>query len=250
MQVAGIQIGTVVNNNDPDQQGRIQVSFPAFDGTSSSSWAQVVVPLAGNAYGVYMLPEVGDQVIVAFQNNNFDHPVVLGGVYSGSGKQSDTNDSNNYIKNIKTKAGNEIRFIDKPGSEQITITNKTSNDNQVILTVEDSGKITITSNGKIELTAPDIKLSANDHLDICGGQVSITGSKIAIHSDGQMIVDGEKTEISGSTEVDVSAPQVQITANTQLTVDGGQTATIKSMLSMTVQSTGETAIKGGMVMIN
>lgn len=251
MHVAGVQSGTVTDNKDPDQMGRVQVNFPSFGGQTSSSWARVVQPLAGNAYGQYILPEVGDEVLVAFENNNLDNPIVIGSLYNGASKQSDTYDADNYIKNIKTKAGNEIRFLDKPGSEQITITNKTANDNQVILTVEDSGKITITSNGKIELTAPDIKLSANDHLALCGGQVAISGTKISLHTDdGEVLIDGNKVSVNGTSEVDVSGAQIKVAADTQLTVDGGQSATIKAALSMTVQATGETAIKGGMVMIN
>jgi len=246
-----VQSAIVVDNKDPSQMGRVKVSFPWDGNSSQSNWARVVQPLAGDKYGYYFLPEINDQVLVAFEGNNHDNPIVIGSLYSGDGKQADCYDADNYIKNIKTKAGNEIRISDKPGSEQITITNKTANDNQIILTVEDSGKITITSNGKIELTAPDIKLSANDHLALCGGQVAISGTKISLHTDnGEVLIDGNKVSVNGTSEVDVSGAQIKVAADTQLTVDGGQSATIKAALSMTVQATGETAIKGGMVMIN
>jgi type VI secretion system secreted protein VgrG len=248
---SGVQSASVVDNKDPNQMGRVKVSFPWDGNSTQSNWARVVQPLGGNKYGYYFLPEVGDTVLVAFENDNHDHPVVIGSMYTGEAKQEDCYDADNYIKNIKTKAGNEIRILDKPGSEQITITNKTANDNQIILTVSDNGKITIQSKGKIELTAPEIDLSANKTFNIKGGEINISGTKISLKSDGDMALSGSKITATGDTGVELSASggdvkmsalNVQATANLGLALKANTTAELSAVL--------ETTIKGGMVMIN
>ena len=64
--VYGVTVGVVTNNQDPDGLGRVKVRFPWLSDDDESFWARVVTPMAGNGRGLYLLPEVDDEVLVAF----------------------------------------------------------------------------------------------------------------------------------------------------------------------------------------
>lgn len=74
--------GVVVSNSDPDKLGRVRVSFPSIPGEDISLWAPIVVNGAGPERGRFILPEVGEKVLVAFLNGDPDRPVVLGSYLS------------------------------------------------------------------------------------------------------------------------------------------------------------------------
>lgn len=71
--------GTVVNNLDPMQLGRIQVMVPDVFGLSISSWAMPCVPIAGKQQGIFVLPQVGSGVWIEFEQGEPDYPIWVGG---------------------------------------------------------------------------------------------------------------------------------------------------------------------------
>jgi uncharacterized protein involved in type VI secretion and phage assembly len=75
--------GTVANNVDPMQMGRIQVLVPDVYGTTPSTWAMPCMPMAGKQMGVYMIPQVGAGVWVEFEQGNKDYPIWVGGWWGG-----------------------------------------------------------------------------------------------------------------------------------------------------------------------
>ncbi|MEY3493542.1 MAG: hypothetical protein RL413_960, partial [Actinomycetota bacterium] len=75
-------IGTVTNVKDPDKAGRVKVKLPTVSDADESAWARVVSPGAGNKRGLHLMPDVGDEVLVAFIGGDFRNPVVLGGIWS------------------------------------------------------------------------------------------------------------------------------------------------------------------------
>ncbi len=269
----GVQSATVVDNKDPNQMGRVKVNFPWDENSVQSAWASVAQPMAGNAYGVYFLPEVGDTVLVGFLNNNHDTPIVIGAIYTGQGKQADCYDADNYIKNIKTKGGNEIRFTDKKGEETITITN-TTNGNQIAFDMKNDGTLTLTSPHKISLVAPAIELNGGS-INISGGDIKMTGTKEwsgkpLVHAsvgsvgdikmeaqnkfyacgDAGMKLEGNNAVYTGGKVSLESQMDLTIKSGAQLAVSATTSADLKANAQMTVESTGITTIKGSMVMIN
>ena len=74
----GVVIGTVRSVDDPDGEGRLQVEFPWMPGPPLSAWAPIAAPMAGKSRGVFLSPEVDDEVLVAFEHGDFDHPFVVG----------------------------------------------------------------------------------------------------------------------------------------------------------------------------
>ena len=70
--IHGVVTGQVISRDDPDQQGRIQVSLPFLGGENSSYWAPVATMMAGNKAGSWFMPEIGDEVLIAFLQDDLD----------------------------------------------------------------------------------------------------------------------------------------------------------------------------------
>jgi uncharacterized protein involved in type VI secretion and phage assembly len=77
--------GIVTNNQDPNNQGRVRVNCPALDADHESEWARVIGPAAGKDRGLMMIPQVGDEVVIAFEHDDVHFPYVLGSVWNGNG---------------------------------------------------------------------------------------------------------------------------------------------------------------------
>lgn len=192
--VYGVAVGVVINNQDPQGQGRVQISFPTLSDNTIGAWARIAVLMAGNQRGTFFLPEVGDEVLVAFEYGDLSRPYVLGGLWNGQDAPPDTNaDGKNNKRLIKSRSGHIVRFDDTDGSEKIEIIDKTGNNS---ITFDAANNvIKITSAADIELNASNgtIKLKANT-LD-----VSTTGNT-KIKASGEMTLEASSTNtIRGST---------------------------------------------------
>lgn len=156
--IKGVAFAVVTNNQDSEGQGRIKVKYPWRDDQDESYWARVVTFMAGNDMGGYFLPEVNDEVLVAFENGDIDHPVIIGGLWSGAMKPPETNsDGKNNRRLIKSRSGHLVILDDKSGSEKIEIIDKSGNNFITIDTA--ANKITLTSEKDIEIKAPKGKVS-------------------------------------------------------------------------------------------
>ena len=79
----GVVVGIVTNNQDPENMHRVKVRFPWLSNDVESNWARVAAPMAGKGRGAYFLPEVDDEVLVAFEHGQVDHPFVVGCLWNG-----------------------------------------------------------------------------------------------------------------------------------------------------------------------
>ena len=84
-----VVIGIVTNNNDPDKLGRVRVKYPALGDDTEGWWARIASPNAGNARGLLMMPQVGDEVVIGFEHDDVHHPYVLGSLFNGQAKPGD-----------------------------------------------------------------------------------------------------------------------------------------------------------------
>lgn len=110
--------GQVLNNIDPMQQGRVQVSCPAVLGDGQLSWAMPCTPYAGNQVGLFMIPPVGANVWVEFEGGDPDYPII-GGCFWGTGEVP-AMPAVAEMKVIKTDSAT-ITLNDLPGAGGITI---------------------------------------------------------------------------------------------------------------------------------
>jgi phage baseplate assembly protein V len=147
----GVVIGVVTNNQDPENLHRIKVRFPWLSNGNDveSNWARVATPMSGKDRGAYFLPEVGDEVLIAFEHGQVDHPFVVGSLWNGKDDPPESNaDGENNHRTIKSRSGHVLRFNDKAGSETIEIIDQTGN-NKIII---DSAKNTITIEAQSDIT--------------------------------------------------------------------------------------------------
>jgi uncharacterized protein involved in type VI secretion and phage assembly len=111
--VFGVVVGVVTNNQDPDKLGRVKVRFPWLSQDDESYWARIAVLMAGNNRGAWFLPEVDDEVLVAFEHGDVRMPYVLGALWNGvDAPPRDNSDGKNNQRVIRSRSGHELVFND------------------------------------------------------------------------------------------------------------------------------------------
>jgi phage protein D/phage baseplate assembly protein gpV len=123
-------IGKVENNMDEEGLGRVQLSFPHLSDTNLSNWARVATPMAGSnkdtsaSGGLFFLPDVGDEVLVAFENGDINVPIVIGSLWNGVTRPPVDEKDFDKKKVIKMKSGMQIAFDETEGKESIVLQDK------------------------------------------------------------------------------------------------------------------------------
>lgn len=234
------QPAEVTDNADPDGLGRVKVKFPWME-NGSSPWLRINALYAGNEYGFFWVPEIGDQVLIGFEDNNPDNPFVLGAVYHKSANQKAYQVKNNDIKTFKTRSGNEIKFFDKSGEEEILITSPEGK-NKIQLTLKSEVSITVFSEN-IHLDAKKITITGED-------SIAMKSKKITIEAQNELSSKAAKIEssansshkISSASSMEIKGMTSKMEASTQLELKGGAMAKL--------EGGAQTVVKGGIVMIN
>jgi uncharacterized protein involved in type VI secretion and phage assembly len=196
--IAGVVIGIVTNNKDEEGMGRVKVRFPWLSESDESNWARVAAPMAGKERGAYFLPEVDDEVLVAFEHGDLRFPYVLGALWNGQDKPpADNSDGKNNLRLIKSRSGHTIKLNDEDGKETIEIIDKSEKNSIVIDTAKNS--ITITSEKDITLSATKgtIKLDAKN-LEIKSSAASKieSGANLDVKAGGKMKIKGSTVDIN------------------------------------------------------
>ena len=172
----GVIVGIVSNINDPDQKGRVKVRLPWLDDQGGSPiethWARVTGFYAGASRGAMFIPELGDEVMVAFSNGDPNHPYVIGGVWNGEHTVPGPGnpDGKNDHKWIRTRAGHDFEFLDSDGAEKIRLVDSSTNNSIVIDTAADTitteaktGTINIKApKGHIQIDCVDLKMTTSE----------------------------------------------------------------------------------------
>jgi len=171
----GVVVGVVTNNDDPDGQGRVKVKFPWLADSEESAWARIASPMAGSERGFYFLPEVNDEVLVAFEQGDMRKPYIIGALWNGSDAPpiSDAVSGGQVVKRvIKTRAGHTITLDDTTGSEKIIIEDNQGNN---VITFDAPGrKLTIESQGDIEIkSGMNIKIEASAKVTVKGAMIEL-----------------------------------------------------------------------------
>lgn len=196
--IAGVVPGLVSNNQDPDSLGRVKVRFAWPDGGNpvETGWARVLGPGAGDTRGLYLLPEVGDEVLVAFERGDPRLPYVLGGLWStNASPPEDNQNGTNDHRSITSRSGHVVRLDDTQGSEQIEIADGSGNNHVVIATsdnsihIEAQGDIVIsTSGGKLTLKGTDVEITASNSAKVQGATLDLEASGNTTIKGGQVSI--------------------------------------------------------------
>lgn len=213
-------------DGDPLKEQRIQVELPWMDGKSKLLWARLATMYATAGMGTFFLPEPGDEVLVGFMNQDPAHPVILGSLYGEKHKPPYEYEAKNNTKAIVTREKLRIEFdeekkiitVSTPGKNTVEI----SDDGKHIkLTDQNKNEITMDKNGITLSSAKDITLKAKGNITM----------------DATM-------KLSGTAKQDVSLEGLNVKVQAKIG------ATVKGNATAELSASGQTTVKGAMVMIN
>lgn len=195
--INGVVVGIVTNNQDEEGLGRVKLRFPWLSDSDESHWARIAAPMAGKERGVYFLPEVDDEVLVAFEHGDLRFPYVLGALWNGQdAPPANNDDGKNNIRVIKSRSGHVIRLNDEDGKETIEIIDKSEKNSLVFDTAKNS--ITITADQDITLSAAN-------------GTVKIDAKNVEIKSSADSKIEaGAGMEVKASATMTVKGATVNI----------------------------------------
>lgn len=193
-------LAEVVAVNDPDRRARVQIRLLNADGIGAQDgpiWARVAQPFAGSDRGAFMLPDVGDEVLVIFLQGDPRLPMVVGGLWNGSASPPETlGGSGERVDRwtIVGKAGTRIAIVEERGGQE-TIALRTPGGV--------SAELTDTAGGKIELKAAGCTVTIDS-----GGVKIQTGAKVSVEASqvevtaGMVNVDAGMSQFSGVVRCD------------------------------------------------
>lgn len=222
----GVRVATVRQNVDPKGMGRVQLNYPGQSDSETSRWARVATFMAGGdklgseSWGGYFLPDIGDEVLVAFENSDVDRPVVIGSLWTGLRKPPERNDGRNAERGIWTKTGMQVLFDETTGAEKLLIRDKAGN----TLTLDSTLKkeqvaLKDVAGDGIEMSAIANQESIVVRMGSAGGEVRIEhakGSSIVLKNDGSVSIVSK-----GNLELKAQGGDITLdAANVKVTVTG------------------------------
>ncbi|HLK98048.1 MAG TPA: phage baseplate assembly protein V [Hymenobacter sp.] len=169
-------------------------------------------PYSGAGKGQLFTPEVGSQVLVGYEHNRAEWPLVLSNLFHAKNKAGAKYTHNGgEVKGIQTIAGNRVTFHDKKGEEKIVITNGNKKETAIKISFKGKGKVEIKTQGDLSFTA--------------GQNVAIeAGSNVSIKAGKKMALEAE--ELSSKT-----SKATAIKASTKVTVAGSSGVDVKGKLN-------------------
>jgi phage protein D len=198
--ISGVVTAIVTNNNDPEQLGRVKLKFPWLADDYESDWARLVAPGAGPQSGVVFIPEVNDEVLVAFELGDIRRPYVVGGLWNGVDKPrlGDALVDNGKInrRGIVSRRGHRLVFHDADSKSGILV--RTSDDKLNLSINETEMKIAIRSDGTIEIESTgDISVKSQANVTIeATRQLTLKGATVTISSSGPVDIDGSPIQLN------------------------------------------------------
>ncbi len=192
-------LAEVVAVDDPEGLARVQVRLLGFDGVGDQDgpvWARVAVPFAGMNRGSFLIPDVGDEVLVSFVNGDPRWPVVMGGMWNGSAAAPETIRGDRVDRwTIVGKAGTRIAIVEESASEAT-----------ISLTTPGgvSAELTDSAGGRLRLMAAGTTITVDSSgvaVD-CPSKVKVQASQVEVTS-GQVSVDAALSKFSGIVKCDV-----------------------------------------------
>ncbi len=241
------ELAEVIANNDPDNLGRVRVRFdwgqPRAE-DQESYWIRAGSFHTSRGRGANFVPEVKSQVLVGYEQNLAENPVVLTSLYPKKGK-IDYSPGGNATKVIATSSGNVVLFSDKKDEAQIQISNRNQPETNFIISFKEDGKISLNvENGLVEVAAKNIEMSASENIDFKAEQdILLSANNIKMVAQSDIVAE---TGLDFTVEAAVNAT---LKATVNLELEGTTVAAMKGA-KVEVKGDAMAVLKGGMVQIN
>ncbi|HEV2915047.1 MAG TPA: phage baseplate assembly protein V [Pyrinomonadaceae bacterium] len=196
----GVAVGIVTNNQDPEKLGRVKVIYPWLSDSEESYWARVATLMAGKDRGSFYLPEVDDEVLLAFEHGDVRFPYVVGMLWNGKDTpRYDNGDGKNDKRVITSRSGHEFVFDDNDQKGMVVIHTKKNH----IITLDDSS-----GSEKISI----VDKSGSNSVEIDSNQNSIT--------------------VKSAMKLTLESQVIEIKAGATMKIEAGATMTIKGAVVM------------------
>lgn len=209
--VNGLQIGVVVSNEDPDGEHRVRVKMPLVNDQEEGTWARVAAVDAGNERGFFFRPEVGDEVVLGFLNDDPRQAVILGMLHSSAKAAPLQGSDKNHEKVYQSRSKMKLYFHDEKKVMQLETP----------------------AGNKLTLSEEDKAINIEDQ----------NGNKIIMNQDGIKIESSKAIELKASTELTIES-------GTSLSAKGGANLKLEGTSGAELSSTATTKVKGSLVQIN
>lgn len=228
---AGLVVGQVTNINDPNKTGRVKVRYPGLSNKDESVWARLLSVGGGKSRGNVWIPEVGDEVLVAFEAGDPRQPVVLGGLFGDK--------SSIPAWTVKDGKVSERGMTSRLG-HVVTLSDGTDPATQFVMLQLDGKKHTF----KLAKDKVDLEVPSGTPVNVKAGD-----TKIAFAADGSIAIEGLNITIKAKNQLSLEGVQGSFKASAQLALEGSAQASLKGA-AVQVEGSGMVAVKGGVVQIN
>ena len=208
--ITGVRVGIVTDNDDPKEMGRVKLRFPWREADDESHWARIATLMAGDEYGSYCVPEVDEEVLVAFAGGDVHQPYVIGSLWNGDKQPPQEADEDNDIRELVSRAGHRLQFDDGETDGGLRIETKAGH--TIELDDSDGGeRIEIADTGgnnRIRLDAEknSLTIEAADTLELSGEKINVRGTKVDIN--GRQSLDlssNSSVELASNGSVDIES---------------------------------------------
>jgi uncharacterized protein involved in type VI secretion and phage assembly len=182
----GVYPARVTDIVDPDQQGRVKVRLPWSPDAGDSSyemWARLATMMAGNNRGTFFIPDVDDEVLVAFEGGNPRRPYVVGALWNGQDSPPEQMDGagNNFLKTILSRQGVRITLDDTDGATKLRL--ETPMGQSIVLSDEDMSIVAQDATGNSIKMAPEgITITAVSQVEIQASTVQVDAGMVTVNS--------------------------------------------------------------------
>ena len=205
----GVFPALVSDIKDPDGQGRVKVTLPWSPDPSGSryeAWARLATLMGGNNRGSWFVPDVNDEVLVAFEAGDPRRPYVVGGLWNGSDSPPESMDGGgkNYKKVLRSRNGVRVTLDDTDGQEQFIC--ETPGGQKITLKDGPGSVEIVDSNGN------SIKLETSGITITASAKVTINAAQVAV-SAGMVTVDAGMSKFSGVVQCDTLISNSVISAS-------------------------------------
>jgi uncharacterized protein involved in type VI secretion and phage assembly len=182
----GVYPAQVTDLADPDAQGRVRVRLPwSPDGGGAAweAWARLATLFAGADRGSWFIPDIDDEVLIAFAGGDPRHPFVLGGLWNGSDAPPEEMDGGgeNNLKTLRSRNGVVVRMDDSQGTESLLL--ETPGGQSVTLKDGPGAIEIVDSNGNsVKLEAAGITVESSAKVTVSASTVEVSASLVTVNA--------------------------------------------------------------------
>lgn len=246
------ELAEVVDLQDPERLGRLRLRYQwpvARPADAETDWVRVSTPYSGDGKGQLFTPELGSQVLVGYEQNRAETPVVLGNLVHGNNKQQAKYSTEaNHLKGIQTAGGNKVVMSDRKGEQTILLSNSNNKGTAVSVSFKGDGSVHIHSHGPVTVNGSVITLGAGvpgKGETAYTGEIIMKAKKITLEAEEEILTTSKTKSVTTKAKTEI----VNSVKEGKLTMDA-KSKTITTTEKLVISGGPNVSIKGGKVKIN